>query len=127
MFEQAARLKLRFMTPKGNLGVEDLWDLPLTSKRGVSLEELAQDLYKRTEELPKVSFVSKVEPKDKEMELRFNIVKHIITKRLEENAGKVNDAQKKAHNQHILSLIEQKKNADLETKSVEELQAMLQQ
>ena len=41
MFEQAARLKLRFETSRGLLSVEDLWDLPLTSARGASLERHA--------------------------------------------------------------------------------------
>ena len=40
IFKQAAKAKLRFPSSKGELRVEDLWDLPLTSKTGPSLDSL---------------------------------------------------------------------------------------
>ena len=81
MFEKASRLKLRFNTPVGLLGVEDLWDLPLTSKAAfaTNLDDLARDLSKRVAETEE-SFV----PKDVKTNLSFDIIKHIIKTRLEE-------------------------------------------
>lgn len=45
MFQQATRLKLRFSTSQGQLTVEDLWDIPLTSTRNASLDSIAIDLH----------------------------------------------------------------------------------
>lgn len=47
IFQQASRSKLRFATQLGNLSTEDLWDLPLTSVKGVSLKSIATDLQKQ--------------------------------------------------------------------------------
>ena len=38
IFKQATKLKLRFSSVRGDLTVEDLWDLPLTSKSNLSLD-----------------------------------------------------------------------------------------
>ena len=36
IFEQATRAKIRYHSPNGLIGVEDLWDLPLTSLNSVA-------------------------------------------------------------------------------------------
>ena len=43
LFEIASRKKLRIPTTKGDLTVEQLWDLPLKST-GLSLDKIAIDL-----------------------------------------------------------------------------------
>ncbi|MFA5457111.1 MAG: hypothetical protein WC261_05690, partial [Synergistaceae bacterium] len=58
MFEKATRMKLRIATGKGNLSVEDLWDLNLAQ-----LNEVAKGLNRRVKELGEEDFL-KVEKKE---------------------------------------------------------------
>lgn len=126
IFEKASRLKIRFETSKGDLSVEDLWDLPLNHSKAPNLDDIAIDLYSKLKAVDVPSFVTKA-PKSEdieEMQLRFDLVKHIISVRqqdmlLAENAKK--NADKK---QQILALIQKKENENLENLSKEELEEM---
>ncbi len=44
LFEQAARGKYRYDSPRGMLTTEDLWDLPLQSTHSINLDDMAQEL-----------------------------------------------------------------------------------
>lgn len=124
MFEKAARLKLRYDTPKGSLSVEDLWDLPLTSQRGMSIDDIAIRLHNllKTET---VSFVDDAATADIENQLRFDIVKHVITVRKEENR-KVLEARNRAdQKQKILAIISRKEDAALENMDSDKLREMV--
>ncbi len=126
MFEQASRLKLRFESPKGALTVEDLWDLPLTSATNkANLDDIAKGLHKELRAgADSVSFVAPVEAADKQVQLHFDVVTHIIRVRLEERS-RAHDAAKRAETkQKLLEIISRKENADLEGKSLDELRAM---
>lgn len=120
MFKQASRMKLRFATSKGNLSVEDLWDLslPVLDKLAVSYdEELAKS--------PRKSFISNDSPKNDELELKFNIVKDIITDKLKEKADRDQDKQKAAEKAKLLDLLDKKQSEKLENLSEEELRQRL--
>ena len=127
MFENAARLKYRFSTTSGVLSVEDLWQLPLTSKRFISLNGIARNLYqaiKSTDDLP--DFVNNTaDSKLQEMQDKFEIVKHII-----EVLKAELDATKQANvlrNQKALlvEILHEKKNDELKALSVEDLEKRL--
>jgi hypothetical protein len=125
IFEQAARRKLRFPTAIGNLPVEDLWDLPLESKAGrLSLDLIAIDLHEQLEKVKTKSFVSGSK-KDPVIQLRFDIVKHIIDTRVAENAAKTEAKQRDTQIAKISETLAKKKDAALENLSVEELEAQL--
>ena len=83
-FERATRLKLRFQTNAGLLAVEDIWDLPLTSQRGASLDELAKGLRRKLKETEEESFVVKTNAVNNELQLAFDIVNHVIDIKLAE-------------------------------------------
>lgn len=122
MFEKASRLKIRFETSMGALCVEDLWDLPLTSKAGKTcLDDIARGLYRDLCDNQETSFVTKNVKGNEVVQLAFDVVKHIIDIRLAENdkaaAAKAN-ADKK---QQILAIINQKENALLAEASIDEL------
>jgi hypothetical protein len=116
MFEKASRIKLRYSTNRGVLSVEDLWDLSLEQ-----LDPIAINLNKRLKESQTESFI-KIRTKDTtELELKFNIVKHIIDVKLQEQEERIVAAEKKAKRQKILDLMAKKQDAELESKSYEEL------
>ena len=78
IFEYAAKNKLRFATERGLLTAEDLFDIKLSNQAGPSLDKIAISL---DEELSKTekSFVKKVTPQNKELQIKLDIVKHVIS------------------------------------------------
>ncbi len=122
MFEQASRLKLRYDTRLGQLSVEDLWDLPLTG--AVSLDGIAIGLHKQTQN-ESISFVVTENRTDPSVQLRFDIVQHIINVRLAEKKL-ADDARVTAEKkQKLLSIIARKEDTELEGASLEDLRAMV--
>jgi hypothetical protein len=126
MFEKATRQKLRFDSSKGQLTVEDLWDLPLTSATGkVNLDDVARTLHRQLKNDDNVSFVKVEQKSDETVQLKFDIVKHIIDVRLAENATANvlrSNAEKK---QNLLAIIAQKESETLMGASLDELKAMV--
>lgn len=123
LFEATSRLKLRFDSKVGQLSVEDLWDLPLTSATKVNLDQIAVELnrqLKGTEE----SFVS-TGKKNAVLEMKFELVKHIIGVRVAENQAKVDERNRAARKEQLEELIAQKKNEGLKAMSIEDLEAEL--
>ena len=125
MFQQASRLKLRFETTKGQLAVEDLWDLPLTSQTKANLDDLARTLHQATKN-ESVSFVNKATPANELDKLRFDIVLHIINTRLAENEAAATARTNREKKQQIMALIDQKQNEALGALSVEDLRKMVE-
>lgn len=125
-FEKASRQAVRFTTPKGNLSVEDLWDLPLTTTTsGPSLDNVAKGLSRQIKEADTESFVVKATQADEVLQLKFEIVKHIIGVRLAENAKALEAKTRSQEKQKLLEILDRKKNAQLENLTVEEIEASL--
>lgn len=129
IFEQASRLKLRFQTnTNGSLSVDDLWDLPLTSRSSrVNLDDIARGLNRLIkQEGDDVSFVEPASNKQKDdIHLRFEIVKYIINVRVAERRAATEKEERAAKKQQLLEILSRKENAELEGKSVDELRAMV--
>lgn len=127
MFEKAARLKLRFDSPQGQLSVEDIWDLPLTSATNrANLDDVARKLSKQVKEAETESFVIKPAKANEATVLKFDIVKHIIEVRLAENEAAATARANKEKKQQLLSLIAQKENEQLAGQSIEDLRKMVE-
>lgn len=127
MFEKANRLKLRFDTSKGMMSVEDLWDLPLTSATGkANLDDIAKGLFRQLKDEGDVSFVNPSASKDKTLQMKFDIVKHIIDVRVAENAATETARANREKKQMILGIIAQKENEQLTSASLEDLQRMVE-
>lgn len=127
MFEKAARLKLRFASPLGNLSVEDLWDLPLTSARAnqANLNNIAKDVSRQLKTEGEEDFVNPKSGADEILQLKMDIVKHVIQVKQAENEAARAAADRKEKKVRLLELIERKQDQQLEVKSLEELQAMV--
>lgn len=126
MFEIASQKKLRFATMKGGITTEDLWDLPLTSTVGPSLENIWQDLNKKIKEADSNESPFGVKSTtDRDLETKFSIVKRVIEVRLKMAEARKNAVVKKEKNEQILRLIYDKENDALAGKSIEDLRKML--
>ena len=126
MFEKASRKKIRFDSSKGQLTIEDLWDLPLTSATGrVNLDDTARELYRQLKSGDDISFVVKERKSDELIQLKFDIIKHIIEVRVAEAEARSTEKENSLKKQHLLQLISDKQDEALKGKSVEELKAEL--
>jgi hypothetical protein len=129
IFEEATRLKLRFQTVKGNLTVEQLWDLSLDNGES-NLYKLASELVTDIQNKPEeaLSFFKKANNKKNELaELKFDIVKYIVTSRVAEIEEKTNEAVKKSEIEELNKLIAAKEFESKANLSLEELKALKEQ
>lgn len=119
-FIRASRKKLRFITNKGSLQVEDLWDLSLTS-----LDLLAVDLDEKVQKLGRKSFLTATVRDTNDLQLQFDLVKFVIdTKVAEKEAAKERDS-KEARKSFLKDLLEKKQLNALEGLSEAEIQAQI--
>lgn len=126
MFEKATKLKLRYDTVRGLITTEDLWDLSLT--RGVvNLNDIAKGLSRKLKEAEEEDFVetSRPNPELAALQLKFEIVKHVIgVKKAEQEeaaAARVKHEQK----QKILEIMARKQDQKLEGMELGELEELL--
>lgn len=117
LFEQASKMKLRIETDRGNISVEDLWDLPLIANTGLNLDDIAKDLNRDLKESAEESFVVKKNKVNDVLELKLSIVKRIIEVKLADVEKKKNAAEIKAKKEMILEIIGDKEIDALKGKS----------
>ena len=115
MYKQASIMKLRFATSKGNLSVEDLWDLSLPA-----LDRLAVSYDEELAKSPRKSFITNDTPSNSELELKFNIVKDVITDKLKDKAAR--EAAEKAR---LTELLAKKQSEKMESMSEDEIRQRL--
>jgi hypothetical protein len=126
IFERASRLKLCFDSKVGAIKVEDLWDLPLQSKAGrVNLDDLARGLHKQLKNDDDVSFVESERKSDETIQLKFDIVKHVIDVKLAENKILAEQKDRAARKQRLMEILANKKDQSLQDMSVEDLEKEL--
>lgn len=119
MFEQATRMKLRF-EHKGVCSVEDLWDLPLED-----LDEMYRVLNRQLKETKEDSLLGQKEETDKILDLKVEILKHIVKVRLDEQKAREDDSLRRARKQQLMEIIARKQDEELEGKSIEELNELI--
>ncbi len=127
IFEYAVRNKLRFQSTRGALTVEQLWDLPLTSKDTFNLDTVAKEINRFLKEQKEESFVQVKSDNETEAEIMLEIVKHIIAVKLNEANAAVEREQKRRERQRILEILAHKEDTELSNMSKEELVAKLEQ
>ena len=125
MYKQAARVGLLFDTSKGMITINDLWTLPLQSNHGLCLDEIAVGLSREIESAGTVSFVTTLPTVDRLVNLRFEIIKDVISTQLEAQESRKSTAEKVAKKQEILALIADKQKDALGNQSIDELTEML--
>lgn len=117
MYKQAAKMKLRFATSRGNVTVEDLYDLNLAA-----LDKIAVALDDELSKSPKKSFIQESNSETKIVELKFNIVKDVIQSKLAEKEAREQAKEKAAKKAQLVGILARKQAQNLENLSEEELQ-----
>lgn len=118
IFEQATRAGLTFEY-KGTISTEDLWHLGL---------EALNSIYKNLESSVKQSeggLLRTRNTKDKELELKMQVVQHVFETVQAELEEKKNAAVKRQKKEKLKEVLERKQNGELESKTPEEIQAMI--
>ena len=109
MYKKAAQIKLRFVTPVGNLSTEQLCDLNQTQLAN-SIKAVKRILKKSDDD--ELSFLEESKTVDVENQLRFDILKDIyLTKKADSEALR-DAAGIKAHNQKLMLLLLKSKKAN---------------
>lgn len=122
-FKKAAKLKLRFPSIKGHLSVEQLFDLPLTSKNGFDLDSVAKQINAGLRLASEDSFVSTKPNLEKDLnQLCLDIVKEVIADKIAENEEKSQALAKRQQKEKMLEILQGKKDAALANLSEAELE-----
>ncbi len=125
LFITAARSKFRFTSTSGQLSAEDLWDLPL-SGRGANLDNIARGIHKELKDADgDISFVKPAVKTTTELQAKFDIVKYVIDVKMSERDARDVAEAKSATKQKLLAKLAEKQDKDLDSKSSEEIQAMI--
>ena len=128
MFEKASRLKLRFNSIKGQLTVEQLWDLPLTAANDFCLDAVAKSINAELKAAGEESFVSTTRaPGAAVRELEMDLVKHIIAVRLAENEAKRNESERATERARIRDVLRERQDKELLDLPKEELEKRLRE
>ncbi|QGH74962.1 hypothetical protein MAL1_00216 [Bacteriophage DSS3_MAL1] len=126
IFETASRQKLRFATTKGNLTVEQLWDLPLTSTKGLSLNEIGMGIKHALRDTEIDSLVDTgTSPERAKMTLSLDIIKHIIAVKQDENSEARKAQALKAEREKLMEILAKKQDAALQDLTEDQIKARL--
>ena len=119
MFEIATRTKMRFPF-KGQISVEDLWDLNVRD-----LDNVFKTLNASVKRTQEESLLATKSEEDKTLTTQIEIVKYIVSVKLAEAEALQNAKEISERKQKLMELISAKQDEDLRGKSVDELKAML--
>jgi hypothetical protein len=128
LFLQATREKFRFQSSKGDLSVEQLWDLPLTSRTGFDLDTVAKAVNADLKGANEESFVNTSNnPAVSRLQAKLELVKAIIEIKLAEADAAKKRSEKAAERQRLMEVLHSKKDQELQGLSVEEIEKRLAQ
>lgn len=119
MFIKASREKMRFPY-KGLATVEDLWDLSVTE-----LDKIYKSLNAKAKQAQEESLLEVKSSEDEELTVQIEIIKYIVSVKLEEKKAAEMAKERKEQKQKIMSILASKQDEALQGKSIEELEKML--
>lgn len=126
IFEQASISKLRFESPRGELSTDQLWDIPLTSRNGFSLDDIAKAVNRQLKATAEESFVTPVSSgASTKLQLQLEILKHVIAAKMKARDDAAHAAERAQKKAKLLEVLAEKQEDGLRQLSVEELQAQI--
>lgn len=127
----ALRSKMRFLSARGMLSIEQLFEVPLRSTSGraedFSLDAMSQAQYRAVRDLDSGSFVDRATNKQlQDATLALDILKWVIGIKLEEETAREKAVATRAEEKRILDALAARQAQKLAGASEEELLAQLQ-
>lgn len=119
MFETATKKKFRFPF-KGQISVEDLWDL--TAEQ---LDSVYKALSREKKTMDEPSLATETNETDSDLEMKIAIVKHVYAVKEDEKKRRLRRAEVLAQKRRLKDLIADKEDEALKNKSIDDLQKML--
>lgn len=122
IFERASRKALRFSSVKGDLTTEQLWQLNLNA-----LDTVARRVNTELKSISEESFIAtKPDPRKPDLELRLDILKHIIASKLADEEAAKTRAEKAAKKDLLLKALASKQNEAVANMSEAEIRAEIE-
>lgn len=126
LFEIASRKAFRFTSARGALTVEQLWDLPLQSCSNFDLDSVARSVNTELKAVTEESFVTTAaNPAKAELELKLELVKHVIAVKIAENKAISDRAAKADKRKKLIAALAQKEEQALGGMTKEEIEKEL--
>lgn len=126
IFEYALRNKLRFSSSRGDLTVEQLWDVPLRSGDGFNLNAVAKAANEAVKATNEESFVEPARtPAHVRVETALEVVKYVIETKLAEEDVAKKRAQNKIRKEKLLAVLAEKQDGKLSELSERELKKQI--
>lgn len=126
IFEYAARNKLRFASQRGDITVEQLWDVPLRSNDGFNLNAVAKSANEAVKAINEESFVETTRTTaHARVETAFEVVKHIIDAKLADEAAAKKRTENKQRREKLLTVLAEKQDGKLSEMSERELKKQI--
>lgn len=124
IYKFAAKNILRFPSKKGELTVEQLFQLPLKSQSGFDLDSVARGINAQLKGVSEESFVedTSADPRRQMLLVALDIVKDVIADKQAENRAIVARTQRAIDRRKLDDLIAAKKDEKLGQVSLEDLE-----
>lgn len=119
LFEVATREKYRFPY-KGQISVEDLWDVSVTGLDGI-FKALKAQAKKSDEE----GLLSHKTDADTELDNKIEIVRYIFGVKMAEKTKREEAVKRKAEKEKLLEILSEKEDNALKNLSIDELRARI--
>lgn len=127
LFEYATRNKLRFASNRGDLSVEQLWDVPLRSGDFFNLNTIARGVNKALKTTSEENFVETTRKTTEQtrLEVALETVKYVIDSKLADETAAAQRAENKTKKEKLLAILAEKQDGKLSELSERELKRQI--
>ncbi len=126
IFEYASRTKLRFASSRGELTVEQLWDVPLRSGDGFNLNAVAKAASETVKTIKEENFVETIRTSAHvRIETAFEVVKYVIDVKLADEAAAKKRSENRIKREKLLTALAEKQDGKLSEMSERELKKQI--
>jgi regulator of protease activity HflC (stomatin/prohibitin superfamily) len=119
IFEVAVRNKYRFPF-RGQVSVEDLWDLSVQN-----LDSVFKTLNSQIKQAKEESLLDTKTKEDEVLDTQIEIVKYIVKAKQDEDNIRLQAKAKREQKQKLMAILSEKQESELRGKSADEIQKML--